>query len=604
MQSLEQANLNSITDSFKNEDPIRSKEAEKIANSLSKPLLNSDMSLQLNLEEIPELWKAFYSERFDVCLDVCTNPLDSKKEFKFEQVTIMDALVSSSLYFGRQKSALENDNGNDEKEECIGLFYNILKYIISYKFQDSEPDFHVFLKDAVYKILRSFITFILVQSNNFVFPDPSQPEQRPTSQLFKEILSAACQEAFDRIQKEESDEPQESKNFYYELAELLYHYAQNIGKDSSEGPNQKVITEPLETHLSNLTIEKSNLILSEQPQNVAELHVEQEQIVISNLSAEIAKISDVNPGFLGSVGIAAALVEAPSVDKAQWMKGIFDSIKSKTLGQIMIPGSHDAGTFEMNWFVRDWTKCQGRNFADQLNAGARYLDCRLTHYPGNSKDLFWFAHASFTSSTKLQVLLDTVKDFLDRTSHEIVILDFSHFLPDTNEEHKKQVLSFFMPRLSLLAPYIAGSNFAERTIQELVDKKTRLVLLSDENFLNTLPQQYFGRTINLYAAWVNTPQIDVLETSLNEKVNEKQDYEQMYKKDLHLTQAILSQNLKKAYLPLWNLANKVASWMPIIYQKQDWLRKINVIFTDYVGNNGIVELAIHANANIRTQTPA
>lgn len=132
----------------------------------------------------------------------------------------------------------------------------------------------------------------------------------------------------------------------------------------------------------------------------------------------------------------------------EWMREMSALIRDYPLGNICIPGTHDSGTEPISTasdidstapsvvknlgnvsLLREvvrpiavkWAKTQEMSIGDQLNQGIRYLDIRIT---GETKDRLWIVHAM--RSMWMSQMVDAVSNFLNQTTHEIVIIDVNH----------------------------------------------------------------------------------------------------------------------------------------------------------------------------------
>ena len=280
-----------------------------------------------------------------------------------------------------------------------------------------------------------------------------------------------------------------------------------------------------------------------------------------------------------------------ALNKKKWMENIMDSIGDKTLSQIMIPGSHDAGTNKLVCFVaNEWAKCQTTGFKKQLDAGIRYFDLRLAYYPKNKKEHWWFRHGDWNARVTLKDLLDAVSSFLKENEKEIVILDFTHFRDPCD-------LKEFEQRLEFLRPYIT-ENYIGQKIKDLVANNKRLVLLSDQERIDKMSSLPWGRTLNTWDGWPNKNDINTLKEYLEPRVQPLKNYRDKAGDELTLTQGILTPTFSKI-MP--SVIKKVNKEFPEILMQQSWLEKVNVIFSDYVGTNVFVDVCIHANTIVRAE---
>ncbi len=102
-------------------------------------------------------------------------------------------------------------------------------------------------------------------------------------------------------------------------------------------------------------------------------------------------------------------------DNNNWMSYIKDET---LLCEIVIPGSHDAGSCSMNWLGRT----QGYPIKDQLSMGARYFDLRVN----KAEDGYYMYHAMFNGE-KFEDVLSALTEFICTNDSETLILDFQHF---------------------------------------------------------------------------------------------------------------------------------------------------------------------------------
>ncbi len=102
-------------------------------------------------------------------------------------------------------------------------------------------------------------------------------------------------------------------------------------------------------------------------------------------------------------------------NNTSWMNYIRDDV---LLNDVVIPGSHDAGTCNMNWLGRT----QGYSVGDQLKMGARYFDLRVN----KTEDGYYMYHAMFNGE-KFEDVLSAITSFIKTNTTETLILDFQHF---------------------------------------------------------------------------------------------------------------------------------------------------------------------------------
>jgi hypothetical protein len=128
-------------------------------------------------------------------------------------------------------------------------------------------------------------------------------------------------------------------------------------------------------------------------------------------------------------------------DLTDWMQQSLGMLGNRTLKQICMPGSHDAGmsSFDAGTIGAHWTNSQTQllNFYDQLVAGSRYFDLRPVMSGGEFKaghyselEGIWLGG----NGEKISDIINQVNDFTAKYK-ELVIINLSHTL-DTDNDYK------------------------------------------------------------------------------------------------------------------------------------------------------------------------
>ena len=181
-----------------------------------------------------------------------------------------------------------------------------------------------------------------------------------------------------------------------------------------------------------------------------------------------------------------------------WMADQWDSIGQRPLRQVVIPGSHDAATYDDSscpygldgqhecwpWgpVEADYTKAQSQDITAQLNAGSRYLDLRFSYFDQGwgygGKDFYNFhgtdknnnPNVSYLKMSK--VLVDIV-NWINQPGHEleIVWLDLEVYREDQDPSSEQGHLRRH-PRLatrsgqSAPVEHAAAQHGADRHVDE------------------------------------------------------------------------------------------------------------------------------------------
>ena len=189
----------------------------------------------------------------------------------------------------------------------------------------------------------------------------------------------------------------------------------------------------------------------------------------------------------------------------QWMKDLQNKIGDRPLSHVIIPGTHDSGTYDLK--IYGASKTQNVNFSDQLLLGARFLDLRIVRRyntrlnPIINKEYF-IHHGSKNTGIKLKVALDQIKTFIDSKESEIVIIGVT--TSNTGISDFDNILEIFVEEFK---GKIAPRDYSRtHCIKDLQAKKYQIVLFWNWNGANDYPHKYQ----NLF--WrMDLPQSDFVE---------------------------------------------------------------------------------------------
>jgi Phosphatidylinositol-specific phospholipase C, X domain len=201
------------------------------------------------------------------------------------------------------------------------------------------------------------------------------------------------------------------------------------------------------------------------------------------------------------------MIMPSTFNPATWMKDM-DCIQDRPLKDIVIPGSHDAGTYEMYLSVADnASKCQDVCIFDQLEAGSRYLDLRAEYW--SNSDAYWMHHGTDVTNVKLETVLADIRKFLEKENSEEIVVATLLIKEDSGWKWACDQVS-----KHLVTPEdLQGKSFAEATPNDLRALEKRLVLLRQDHspqyacmdregaYGNSqLPQDYIDR-LDAYQIW-------------------------------------------------------------------------------------------------------
>ena len=199
------------------------------------------------------------------------------------------------------------------------------------------------------------------------------------------------------------------------------------------------------------------------------------------------------------------------LDTSRWMELLYSKSPEVRLRDIIIPGTHDSGTYnitkkskigpkEKKYFklakkiVANWGKTQGHNIGTQLKEGIRLIDLRVQR----DGETFVIVHGLISVTLK-SILKDLTKWALKRPK-EIVLIELIPRLSTEKDEKDlhKMIQSFLGP--FLVSPFLPPSQL---TFQDLWDKKRPFLLFSPPPF-SSLDKRYWNRNLSLVSLWTNT----------------------------------------------------------------------------------------------------
>jgi len=329
------------------------------------------------------------------------------------------------------------------------------------------------------------------------------------------------------------------------------------------------------------------------------------------------------------------------IDRMKWMEAESQNLSGKHLYEICIPGSHDAGTFNINISskrivfsncvfdkmsllpassVAPFAKAQDLSIIDQLKVGIRFFDLR-PHYDNDvvagDSTAFYAYHGGMLSGSFKDILND-LQTFMNSTHGEVVVLrldafsnfnklTFAHSEISTDKNHK----AFVNLIQNYLINYIyknstGGKSYCNLTYDEVVNSGaggSKVIVLyagqNDsfyknngffsldgvyDNYSNTTnnEQMHADQLSKLKSNYSKPGKIFVLNWALTPNVDDfnktKESLANMYlAKDLEGLSNICNMNLRR---------------FSATYGKD---YKMGVLFTDYVEKSASTDCAIMQN---------
>lgn len=276
-----------------------------------------------------------------------------------------------------------------------------------------------------------------------------------------------------------------------------------------------------------------------------------------------------------------------------WMANLRDHIGNHSLNDLMIPGTHNSGSYQdydpgKDTIINRYVITQDETVFNQLVYGNRYLDLRLA-YLNNE---FWITHSIFIGDVPLSKIIEDVKAFINATQ-EIVILDFHRFEtgfngPNSMKVHEKLIQYLEDELGSMMIPSSYGY---EIPLNRLWEENRRLYVgYVDTSGTFGHNSEFLFRRVS--HQWADADTLRDLEAYFNRTVcirfrrNLQSSMAQMTPKP-----ARLLFDFYRGLRPMAQTVNlKITEWF-----RERWWHCANIVATDFFHGSNIIEVAIEAN---------
>jgi hypothetical protein len=160
----------------------------------------------------------------------------------------------------------------------------------------------------------------------------------------------------------------------------------------------------------------------------------------------------------------AEILYGVGTDTQSWMSGIPSSRK---LNQFTIPGTHDTGTWPLSftvWKFINNAKCQNLSLEEQLNAGIRFIDVRVTQSTRNGQPDFEIYHSHEETGLWFSTdIVDVCKKFLATHPSETIIMSVKDEFGST-DDFEPNLKLYLDPSFCLLGTNIPSLKEARKHI--------------------------------------------------------------------------------------------------------------------------------------------
>lgn len=287
-----------------------------------------------------------------------------------------------------------------------------------------------------------------------------------------------------------------------------------------------------------------------------------------------------------SISVGTSIIQ---FNTKTWMSDLA-FLKDRPLRDIVIPGSHDAGTYKLeNEIDNNSSKCQQITILEQLRAGSRYLDLRA--WKANDKQ-YWMYHGFVWAHVKLEDVLTDIKTFLAESPGEVVIATLLIDEKTGIDEGWNWACAQVRDHL-VTAADLKGKSFADATPNDLRTLGKRLILLRSGDVAqlacmdregvygdSQYPQTYLDK-LDAYHVW--SDRLWILHLGIP------------YKGDIHNTMDTRAGWNAKEFIPRFKGTGAYANWLT---------RRLNIINVDFVEAFGWVDAIVRLNAHYPKTWPA
>lgn len=184
------------------------------------------------------------------------------------------------------------------------------------------------------------------------------------------------------------------------------------------------------------------------------------------------------------------------MDNSKWIENNYDALKEKHVDKIIMPGTHDAGAYKIDFgvflenkglntasvvgkilpcvghYIKNWTLTQDDSLYKQLQQGIRCLDLRLSYKKDTNE--YFITHSFVLLSLKDGI--QQIKKFLNETSKEVVIVTIKD---DWNHRYDYDGSNVINTIKGILGAEKVTTRF--KPLQEMLMNDERVILLERFN---------------------------------------------------------------------------------------------------------------------------
>ncbi|XP_023220953.1 PI-PLC X domain-containing protein 1-like isoform X2 [Centruroides sculpturatus] len=270
--------------------------------------------------------------------------------------------------------------------------------------------------------------------------------------------------------------------------------------------------------------------------------------------------------------------------RPRWMNKNRKYISNLSLTELMIPGTHDSGSYAtfpyddgIVTIISRYVYAQEERIFNQLTYGIRYFDLRVARV----NHQFIIQHGSIITKNTLEEVLSDVLDFVE-TTKEIVILDF-HRHPD-HENVQVDLLNFIKSKLN---PYLIPKG-SKLKLGDILDSPYRILVTFNQAKISD-PKLW----PSLCQIWPDVLEVEDLKEFFSAFYNRSEVPPFLWSAMAELTPDMkyILEHPDQGLRVLADFVNRnITDWF-----RDMWGKFSNIVATDYFLGNDIISVAIDIN---------
>ncbi|XP_050298062.1 PI-PLC X domain-containing protein 3-like isoform X2 [Anthonomus grandis grandis] len=249
--------------------------------------------------------------------------------------------------------------------------------------------------------------------------------------------------------------------------------------------------------------------------------------------------------------------------------------------------------------MANWTKNQNVAVKEQLKAGIRYFDLRVS--AKSRENNLYFCHGMY--SCKVEPVLNEISTFLETHSKEVVILDFQHFYGFTQQTHGKLMQMLLKTYGTKLLPY--SDHMDHLSLDYMTSQFSYQVITVYRSDAARFGQPLFWPSASFPTPWANTIDHNALFNFLDDKIKDRKDNVGF------ITQIVLTPTLTDI---LFNSCTTLEQKLAIDFEdlRTGWISKqtpgrrgVNIVIGDFIdlSDNLFTKTVINLNLKLLRDLP-